>query len=270
MLEERGGHDHWTDYFRVLLDTVPKAVSQSEAMRALVTDVLSVPITILLGLHTVLGDSLHTRTRIVVHLVGTAKMEVTQRARYEELFHHLPQLQELRLCFVGPSVSSGADGITMRAGATPALRDEVQDPDWSLCASCVRQGRACIQSFHVATYHTWHTCMATALAPDLVVCLHAGLHAEAISWAPSLQTLLAASYPVLVTSYNSTESRADLAVVVKQSQKMSKEKLKLKLLVPPSPNPFRGLSPHPESFKVDHFYFTNSEIFVFRAERDAH
>ncbi|XP_069913947.1 putative protein MSS51 homolog, mitochondrial isoform X4 [Oryctolagus cuniculus] len=213
--------DTWFSMRRLQLDTTLDAVIGSHAMttlwanvgrprpdpdvlqgslKRLLTDALSRPLTLGLGLRTLRIDT-GKAGGSTVHVVGASHVEtfLTRPGDYDELGYMFPGHTGLRVVMVGVDV------------ATDFLQ--------STSASTLKPGTIQL-SGHRGLYHDfWEEKVETGQIahPDLVVAFHPGFHASADlmeAWLPTLLLLRDYEIPTLITVYSHQELAASLQILV--------------------------------------------------------
>lgn len=233
----------------------------------MVTDSLSLPMTILRSLHLAHGDSLRSMRRIEVHVVGNELAEVVMfRERYHELLHWLPACRELLVYFIAPQANAHDSSAMSRVYSSV--------PE-TLCAQCTAAGAKLYVRFVHGLYHDVVAAPGTLAADNtsrkllldgvsLVIACNSGIHDSVPSllrpsysstWQPTLQFLINADVPCAFTSYNEEEMVRDRAVLANMGATITAE---------PHMNPFRGLRPFPEIGEDNKFYFTSQSVVMFR------
>ncbi|XP_062071068.1 putative protein MSS51 homolog, mitochondrial isoform X3 [Lepus europaeus] len=213
--------DTWFSMRRLQLDTTLDAVIGSHAMttlwanvgrprpdpnvlqgslKRLLTDALSRPLTLGLGLRTLRIDT-GKAGGSTVHVVGASHVEtfLTRPGDYDELGYMFPGHTGLRVVMVGVDVATGFLQSTSASTLEPGT----------------------IQlSGHRGLYHDfWEEKVETGKIahPDLVVAFHPGFHASADlmeAWLPTLLLLRDYEIPTLITVYSHQELEASLQILV--------------------------------------------------------
>ncbi|KAM6186593.1 putative protein MSS51 homolog, mitochondrial [Rhynchocyon petersi] len=219
--EDIQGWDTWFTMRGLQLDATLNAVLSSQAMttlwasvrrprpdsdilqgslKRLLTDVLSRPLTIGLGLR-VLGVDVGKPGGSTVHVVGASHVEtfLTRPGDYDELTYMFPGHLGLRVIMVGVDVAT----------------------DFSQSTSSSRLEPGTIQfGSHRGLYHDfWEEQVETEhiARPDLVVAFHPGFHSSLDlmeAWLPTLLLLRDYKIPVLITLYSHQELAASLQILV--------------------------------------------------------
>ena len=233
----------------------------------MVTDSLSLPMTIVRSLHLAHGDSLRTMRRIEVHVVGNELAEVFMfRERYHEMLHWLPACRELVVYFIASQANSHDSSAKSRVYSS--VPEE-------LCPQCTAAGAKMYVRFVHGLFHDVVAAPGTLAKNNaskkllldgvsLVIACNSGIHDDTPSllrpsysstWLPTLQFLINTNIPCAFTSYNATEMIQDRALL---------QQMGALVTVEPHVNPFRGLRPFPEIGEDNKFYFTNQSCVMFR------
>ncbi|XP_004583664.2 putative protein MSS51 homolog, mitochondrial isoform X2 [Ochotona princeps] len=212
--------DTWFSMRGSQLDTILNAVLGSHAMntlwasagrpkpdpdvlqgslKRLMTDALSRPLTLGLGLRTMRIDTGKPGGG-TVHVVGASHVEtfLTNPGDYDELGYMFPGHLGLHVIMVGVDVATGS------LKSTPA--------------STLKPGRVQL-SGHRGLYHDfWEDQVETGKIsyPDLVVAFHPGFHASVDlmeAWLPTLLLLRDYEIPTLITLYSHQELAASLQIL---------------------------------------------------------
>lgn len=101
---------------KALLRTLPDLEIQEAIRRVwlfllIATEYSTMPLTILATLENSLSD-LATRKTILIHLIGASGSELANAMLFEEILHHVPSLQTLRIILIGPGCLSAAEQTT--------------------------------------------------------------------------------------------------------------------------------------------------------------
>lgn len=187
---------------------------------------------------------LHSRKRLVVHVIGAANYEALTLPRgWEEVLHVLAPhgLLELDLVLIGP------DFPTISLGN-----------DWSVplpCLDCKTAGRRVRFRTYTGVYEDFlKRGPCGGALPDLAVSFNSGLHEPTLKplWRGASDVLLKQSVPWLLTSYTASEGADDDAAL---------RQLGAYVTVSARKNPWSGSEPFrdfnaPDAFYYDNFYFT--------------
>jgi splicing suppressor protein 51 len=159
------------------------------AVRAMMFESLSIPITILSALETVISD-LPSRRSLAIHVVGAAGREQKRRGAMEELLHLLPKLKDLQITFVGPEV------ILQMADDEGVNR---------ACPNCPNRKRTMLA--YSMPYHQYLDGHQITGKPDLICAFNTGFSEESTAlWEPSLLRIIDSGIPALFTTYNKPEA----------------------------------------------------------------
>lgn len=170
------------------------------SLKRLMTDVLSRPLTLGLGIRTLAIDVGKTGGS-TLHVVGASHVEtfLIRSGDYDELGYMFPENLGFRVIMVGVDVSAD---LLQSSSSLPLEPGTVQ------------------LSGHRALYHDfWEEQIETGnLAhPDLVAAFHPGFHASPglmEAWLPTLLLLRDYEIPTLITVYSQQELEASLQVLV--------------------------------------------------------
>nr|XP_019601451.1 PREDICTED: putative protein MSS51 homolog, mitochondrial isoform X3 [Rhinolophus sinicus] len=214
------GWDTWFSMRHLQLDAALDAVLDSRAMttlwasvgrprpdpdvlkdslKRLLTDALSRPLTLGLGLRA-LGINVKKTGGSTIHVVGASHAEtfLTRSGDYDELGYMFPGHLGLRIIMVGVDVAAG---FSQNTSASPLEPGTVQ------------------LSGHRGLYHNfWEEQVETGQTahPDLVVAFHPGFHASPDlmeAWVPTLLLLRDYEIPTLITVYSQQELAASLQIL---------------------------------------------------------
>lgn len=178
--------------------------------QAMVTDGLSIPMTILRTLLLIHGATyLETLTLLEVHLLGAEMAEMFgAQIKFEELLHWLPACKQVDIVMV---VAKPSQYTAANDGCVPLL---------PACAGCTRAGAALRIRQVNGLYHD--AVAAGTVAPttaQVIFAGHSGLHDTGIPgmppsglqemWAPTVRLLATTSVPCIWTSYSATEAEYD-------------------------------------------------------------
>ncbi|KAM7321687.1 hypothetical protein ACRRTK_019779 [Alexandromys fortis] len=170
------------------------------SLKRLITDVLSRPLTLGLGLRTLAIDVGKTGGS-ALHIVGASHVEtfLIRSGDYDELGYMFPEHLGLHVIMVGVDVGAN---LLQSSSPLPLEPGTIQ------------------LSGHKALYHDfWEEQIETGnLAhPDLVAAFHPGFHASPIlmeAWLPTLLLLRDHEIPTLITVYSQQELEASLQILV--------------------------------------------------------
>ena len=235
----------WMEYFNLR-----NAPVFDSCARAMVTDTLSVPMSVLYAASKYLQPGLDKMSELVIHLVGSSAEEAAFPFKYEELLHFLPRLKRLELVLIGPESS---DNVVL-----------FQDND--LCESCCVQNRKItVRSVRIEYEKMRET------KPHLIICCNSGVHYDSreikyieeeeeensslnASWDPALRLMLQLKIPLVFTSYNDWEIMQDLNCL--------KEYPRCEILMTPKLNPYRSLHSKMDPWRSHSSYTVNNYMFV--------
>ncbi|XP_006835951.1 PREDICTED: putative protein MSS51 homolog, mitochondrial [Chrysochloris asiatica] len=171
-----------------------------DSLKRLLTDALSRPLTMGLGLQA-LGIDVGKAGGSTVHVVGASHVEtfLTRPGDYDELTYMFPRHLGFRVIMVGVDV---ATGFSQSTSSSPLEPGTVQ------------------LSSHRGLYHDfWEEQVETGQTahPDLVVGFHPGFHSSPDlmeAWLPTLLLLRDYKIPTLLTVYSHQELAASLQILV--------------------------------------------------------
>jgi hypothetical protein len=247
----------WASYFAARL---PKFqfhfLSHLPPVTAMMTDGLSIPMTVLSGLIRAYSwDVVMGMNKIQVHVIGAAGFEMLGAKKYEEIIHWLPNCKDLTIAFVGPALNR----------LDPDSLEEAES--YPTCTFCDAKGVSIKYLNLPGTYHDVITAGGINVSDGTIaIACHSGIHdhtgmagsPESVGlapslqqlWTPTLDLLIASSdLPVIFTSYNANEASEDVAILRGRGAHVIQE---------PIQNPFRGLLPFKEVYEDNKFYFSNN------------
>jgi hypothetical protein len=250
--------DSWAGYLALKRGdehfNLPSELLKMPPVLAMLTDSLSVPMTIVYALQKHYGNAeLGTMTDVCVHVIGAkATYENFGSHKYEEILHWLPACRSLSLFLVGPEAGSESEEI-------------------EVCEACVGAGCIPIQVICIQDiYHQWD---GRNKKPTLVLACNSGIHQDAILtaeeadgdpedpeaqaeseslWEPTVQFLIATGTPCAFTACNEFE--------MAQDEECLREYGFAVLGQGHARNPWRGLTPHKELYKDEEFFYMNQYV----------
>ena len=225
--------------------SVPVELLEMPPVMATLTDNLSVPMTILHSLQLIHStEKLLSFQELEIHVLGATAYETySVLNRHEEIFHWLPNLRRLKICYIGllPQMQQSSQKIDRLDG--------------KFCRSCEEVGCTCEVVLLRGLYHDLQQPDEAPVAKaDLVIACNSGIHDLGFksSWYPSLQLLISAKEEppaVVFTAYDERE--------IIEDENMLREELGAHVLVSARANPFRGLLPKIDN--INHsFYYSNA------------
>ncbi|TMW50674.1 hypothetical protein DOY81_004242 [Sarcophaga bullata] len=198
-----------------------------------------------------LCDQLKNHETLTIHLIGAEiEFEVDVLHKWELFFLHItPTVKNLNIVFVGPELN-------------PHNISFEQLQKTKCCVACREAQRNIKYYFESYIYHEY--CVsAKFLKPNLICFFNAGLYRSTgynmdDTWP---DTILAASnlqVPIVVTAYTEYESPLDMTRFSEECQR------KLRLVQPPSENPFASVKPERNFISDDEapLMFKNYYCFV--------
>ena len=221
----------------------------SAPMFAMLTDGLSLPMTILHALVEVYGrERVGRMKRLVIHLVGATLDEAAALRRFEEIANILPKCRSIQLVMVGPAHRN-------RVGGQPKV--DVMDVSGPNHRCSVKT------EFHHTSYEEF--CEGAGVgreAPTLVAAQHSGADDPSFQgqWLPAICALRDMSVPVMMTGYTMLEA-------TEAAQWIAKPPLACAITRQPKRNPLRGLVPRsdPQCDAVyGNFYYYNCAYFCWQ------
>ncbi|XP_021498608.1 putative protein MSS51 homolog, mitochondrial isoform X2 [Meriones unguiculatus] len=170
------------------------------SLKRLITDVLSRPLTLGLGLRTLAIDVAKTGGS-TLHVVGASHVEtfLIHSGDYDELGYMFPEHLGFHVIMVGVDVGTN---LLQSSPTLPLEPGTIQ------------------LSGHRALYHDfWEEQIETGnlARPDLVAAFHPGFHSSPIlmeAWLPTLLLLRDFEIPTLITVYSQQELEASLQILV--------------------------------------------------------
>ncbi|KAJ7628765.1 hypothetical protein FB45DRAFT_834749 [Roridomyces roridus] len=164
----------------------------------MVSDTLSMAMTILYGLEKLNKDDAWTRKKtLTVHiLVGPLAFECHASTMFEEILHRLPEVKTLKIVFCGPTVP------------------ERVTENCETCPQCTRRGNKRIHEYVVQTYHQFVERKGSRFEPpDLCVAFNSAVPVSP-QWThreKTYQLLVDRKIPSLFTAYNREEAEMEAA-----------------------------------------------------------
>jgi hypothetical protein len=290
----------WGPYMELKLGAfeIPPQMLEMPPVMAMLTDALSMPLTILHGLGLAYGTHVLSALETVeVFIVGAEGPElIASNYRYEEIAHWLPALRSLIINFVGPAVPPGGGALrpcqTCPACATagckifvryfPGLMHEVfslssltsntPDPEGKVLPAKLllgtleaRNSARVALAAHSGMFEILPA-LGVALRPKsevkspVVVDPVMVRQAESLrsSWFPTLALLASADVPLVCTEYTALQM---------EGTQFALHTAGLSLIKRARKNPFKGLRPFPEPFLPHSFYYSNQFLCVARGVR---
>ena len=83
------------------------------------------------------GASIHQKKELVIHIAGSNTVEMLGIIKWEYLAHRLPQLESMRLVFIGPELAEHEEEDSLIS----AIANGDGNP-LGICGNCADQGRA--------------------------------------------------------------------------------------------------------------------------------
>uniref|UniRef100_F6SZR1 Annexin A7 n=1 Tax=Monodelphis domestica TaxID=13616 RepID=F6SZR1_MONDO len=178
----------------------PDPESLRGSLRRLLTDTLSQPLTLGLGLRALVGNN-GKPGGTTVHVVGASHVEtfLSSRGAYEEFAHMVPGHIGLHVTLVGVDLAEEAP--PQDASPSPSSPGKIQ-----------------LSSYRGLYHDFWEEKIETGRAvwPDLVVGFHPGFHADQdlmAGWLPTLLLLRDYAIPTMFTVYSQQELTASLHIL---------------------------------------------------------
>ncbi|RIB05735.1 hypothetical protein C2G38_2218839 [Gigaspora rosea] len=203
--------------------------NQLDAICRVITNTLSVPLTILSALERFYSrNQLRSFDDLVVHLIGAGKYEVLALMSFEEIMHILPNIKTLQLILIGIELPSKTIGVSLQC-----------------CPRCTKANRKRIYSLHSTSYDEYSV-SDDFITPQIVVGFNIDLNEE--TWNSSIEFLIEKELPCIFTSYSKEEAN--------QNVKMLKD-LGAKIIVGAKENKWGSTMPLVEPQETDKFYYNN-------------
>ncbi|KAG2006068.1 hypothetical protein CC2G_002416 [Coprinopsis cinerea AmutBmut pab1-1] len=149
---------------------------------------LSIPMTILHALDTLNGENTDwtRKHKLVIHVLGAARLEIQNGMVFEEVVHRLPQLKEMEVVMYGPElqqlIAMDGDRVSM---------------NMDTCPKCQRAGRKRVHTYIARLYHSDVT--HSSPKPDLAIAFDAGVAAHQDLWKPTIKLLVEQEIPSVFT-----------------------------------------------------------------------
>ncbi|XP_057653853.1 uncharacterized protein LOC130892442 [Diorhabda carinulata] len=218
-------------------------------------DCLSPIATILYGLEqsNLIVDRIAVKDELTIHIVGGSIYETVRQWRHmaELGFHWIHNLVKLDFMVIGPELDF--DGTTVFTH--------------QLCETCEQRKCQTMCSFHTQLYHDK---INHIKKPDAVVAFNSGLHTcyseklvneddlPEYLWANSIKYLVKnKNTPLILTAFTLKEIEKDVEVVKNHAES------ELKVLIPPSSNPFADSKPIRDiESQQEPFFYINGFVSV--------
>ncbi|CAG8673006.1 16208_t:CDS:2 [Racocetra persica] len=228
----------WSSYWK--WRKAPPQFNQLDAVRRVITNSLSLPLTILSALERFYSRSqLRSFDGLVIHLIGAGKYEVSALMSFEEIMHILPNIRTLQLILIGIELSSKTMGVSLQC-----------------CPRCTKADRKRIYSLHPISYHEY-SASDDFITPQIVVGFNIGLYDE--FWKPSVEFLIEKELPCIFTSYSKDEANQDAKML---------KTLGAKIIVSANENKWRSTMPLVEPQETDKFYYNNYYRTLLKGRRE--
>lgn len=174
----------------------PNPATASAALKQVVTDATSIPVTIIAGLEASIPN-ISDRKELIIHILGASDKETQGLALMDEILHFFPRLKTLRISYVGPEIDQ-------------AIIERYSDPNKNTaCPSCQPRGLFRSGTFWSSTYHDFvsRNGGARMVKPDLIVAMNTGFsEVDVDSWRQSIEVVLKLGVPALFTAYQREEA----------------------------------------------------------------
>ena len=220
-----------TSTFIQYLEAIMSTENNSEldpVQVALLSDHLTFPVSLMFILEQVgiaNGLFVETAEELIIHVLGARlEVEVFAVVKWEVMFHHLPKLKTLRLCFIGPEVGK----VT---GKNESLAE--------MCTACKSSKRQ--THFKISPLSYKEFLESSSVLPHAVISFNSSLYenSEIDMWDDTLGCVKGfPNTPFIFTSYTESEIKKDLNTLEDFAQ------AELDVLVPPQMNPFCSLRPY--------------------------
>ena len=263
----------WNEYFREKsndFDTnllMPfSSMSAMAPVSAFITEGLTIPLTVqhILGHHNL--SILTTKKTLCIHVIGAAVTEYNWKQSWIELGRNNPQLEQIHIILIGPGLPSFDDNCVQDFNNHLLHTDEMR----LNCKGAIHSLRG--------LYHVRHRDIpASYPPPDLRIAFQSGISdsAHAKSWTPTLHFISRGNgncnsngdndntaingrrrIPFCITGFNHQE-------VVDDTHRITEE-FQMKVQIPPSANPFRGMRPYLDPNREgSDFIFGNASYAIF-------
>lgn len=243
--------ESWTDYLDLKRSDfeVPEYMLKMANACALLTDGLSLSMTIYLSLRRAFGDTAVSQmTDITVHVIGAGTSEMYgSEQKFYEISNLIPTLQKIEIVMVGPYLK------TFQRDLTANVCDPWKD---STCRITLTTS--------TELYHDYVSKDPTWTPPTIAVAQNSGIHDPRFKelWRETALLLIEKEVLFVVTGFTAAEAEADAATLVGWGAKVEQ---------PPQENPFRSLRPFfdsiaalPSGETVPDFYYTNAHFSMIR------
>eukprot|EP01063_Lacrimia_lanifica_P040882 TRINITY_DN9416_c0_g1_i2.p1 TRINITY_DN9416_c0_g1~~TRINITY_DN9416_c0_g1_i2.p1 ORF type:complete len:395 (+),score=92.90 TRINITY_DN9416_c0_g1_i2:56-1240(+) len=230
---------------------------EDEAETAIITNVLTFPLTIYHALQTAIANGALSRDVIVaseltVHILGAEyDTEVEGAEKWAELLQLLPGVQHLRLLLVGPELPKDVHGQRMSVSLDGAEGEAMTKQKKKKKRTA--PPRVATIEFHRSLYHDLPK---GTEKPHLAVAFNSGLADLRGDWGPTITRLCADDVLCCFTSYHLQEAEYDTRTL--------SAVFAANVLCGPSTNPFRSGFPNPDPIFGDRAYYVNSFFTLFR------
>ena len=183
-------------------------------------------------------------SRLTIHMVGAGAFETDTVCRYVEMTRLNPSLQELEIVMVGTE---------------PDIADPPTPYSSQLALENIRPDCKITITAHVGLYHEL---MAKLPEPTIIICCHAGMHDchYTDTWRLTVERIAKRGTLMIVTGWDHMEVVKDLDLMLQWGPN-------LQVVVPPTPNPFRGLWPFMDPAReTGDFVKSNASFVVVRGK----
>jgi splicing suppressor protein 51 len=209
-----------------------------------VTDALSLPLT---AYHVLSLPELEISnpSRLVLHIIGATMYEILGCKMFVELIRLNPHLEYLRLVFVGPQLPND-----------PSFPSEGKPLTELTGGWNTRPGCDAKVLFRKAFYHD--ALKTLDEQPSMILACHPGIVDPnyTSTWENTIRLIGDMNVPFVFTGYTHKE-------VLLDTETINKEFGGLNFIVPPTPNPFRGLRPFLDPMRdPGDFIFSNASFAV--------
>jgi hypothetical protein len=230
----------WLEYFghkrKDFSPDIPPIFTQMAPVIGFLTDGLSIPMTVHSVLHEYAGGIGEILT---VHILGATFGEEMAQSRYLELIRMNPNIRKLEIFLVGPNLACSAPG---------------KETDLRTCGT-VRSNTIAKSVTKKDFYHNLNLGK-----PDVAILVHPGISDSnyTATWKPTMELLARQEIMTILTGFTMQEVVDDLKWC---------QNWRVKVEVPPSPNPFRGLRPFPDPLRdPDDFIYTNASYAILKGK----
>ncbi|KAF7378239.1 MYND-type domain-containing protein [Mycena sanguinolenta] len=165
---------------------------------AAVSDIYTMPMTILCGLSKLNDDDLWTRKQtLTVHVLGANAREASCWRVFEEILHCLPKVKTLKIILCGPDVPS-------------------RSSNHRICTDCTAHNRSCLLTCAALAYHDFVETQGKRFkTPDLCIAFNSGTSVPNMgyTWEMTMKLLVEYEIPSVFTAYDCKEAMGIVAML---------------------------------------------------------